>query len=152
MKTRTKTILLIGLTFILGLLCGAVIQSILIRKEINRFSHRIRSPEGFIERFERIIQPTAEQRTEIRNVLKKHHREMMRFQNEFPSRMDSLRKDLESILTEEQLKKLREDRLMRTKRGDRTGRDRPGRFHDHQFVPQDIDSIPPAPPPPPPPV
>ncbi|MFC1569698.1 hypothetical protein ACFL4L_05650 [bacterium] len=143
MKTMTKTILILIMTFLLGIITGAVVQGFFMRQSMHKFTMRMKTPEGFIHRFEEIIQPTDEQRKEIRKILQKHHKEMMRFQREFPSRMDSLRKDLEMILTQEQKEELKNVRWMRKERGHRG--DRHDRRSSFMHRP---DSL--APPPPPP--
>ena len=113
MKTRTKTVLLLITIFFLGMFSGAIFQKILIKNEFKRFSHRVQNPEMFIKRFEAIIEPSPEQQKRIREILEKHHKKMLEFNREFPSRMDSLRRELDSILTEDQKKKLHESRWFR---------------------------------------
>jgi hypothetical protein len=113
MKTRTKTILLLITIFLLGMFSGAIVQKILIRKEFRSFSHRVQNPELFVKRFEAIIEPTPEQQKQIREVLEKHHEKMLEFHRKFPMRMDSLRQELDSILTAEQKKKLHDSRWFR---------------------------------------
>ena len=113
MKIRTKTVLLLITIFFLGMISGAILQKILIKKEFRRFSHRVQNPELFVKRFEAIIEPSPEQQKQIREILEKHHKKMLEFNREFPSRMDSLRQELDSILTEDQKKKLHESRWFR---------------------------------------
>lgn len=106
MKTRSKTILVLFVTLLIGMILGAQLHSIWMWHNFRRMTFRMRTPDGFIERFERIIEPTEEQREAIRKVLKKHHGKLIRFQKDFPAMMDSLRKDMDSILTEEQKARL----------------------------------------------
>jgi hypothetical protein len=115
MKTRTKTVFLLIFTFLLGSLCGAMIQKILIRNQFKRFSHRVHDPEAFIQEFEEIIQPTETQKAQIRDVLEKHHEKMMAMKRKVPARMDSMRNELDAILTEEQKEKLRTSWLFKHK-------------------------------------
>ncbi|MBN2102529.1 hypothetical protein JW835_00645 [bacterium] len=145
MKTMTKTVVLLILTFVLGVISGAVLQGFLIRQHIKKFNRHMRTPEGFIERFERIIDPTDEQRKEIRAILEKHHQKMMQFHKEFPMHMDSLKTDLDSILTEEQKEKLKKMRpFIKKKQPDKDLK------RWHRWKEKDSDSHPPFPPPPPP--
>lgn len=108
MKTRSKTILVLFVTLLIGMVLGAQIHSIWMWHNFRRMAFRMRTPDGFIERFERIIEPTEEQREAIRKLLEKHHEKLIRFRRDFPAMMDSLRKDMDAILTEEQKARLRE--------------------------------------------
>lgn len=149
MKTKTKTVLLLILTFILGSVTGAVVQGYWMRQSMKRFNRHMRTPEGFSHRFFEIIEPTDEQRIEIRKILKKHHEKMMQYHREFPARMDSLKKELDSVLTGEQKEKLKKARWLKRRPGRRPERDdRPDR-HDH-FGSMNDSLIHPPPSPPPP--
>lgn len=106
MKITTKTTMLLITTFLLGAICGAIVQGFIIKQGMKKFVQHMHTPGGFIERFERIIEPTDEQRKEIRTILRRHHRQMMRLQTEFPAQMDSIRNELDAILTPEQKQRL----------------------------------------------
>jgi hypothetical protein len=141
MKTKTKTILLLLATFILGALSGASIQRFYIRHFLKRNVQHMRTPEGFVERFERIIQPAEEQKKEIRSILMKHHKEMMQFHHEFPARMDSLKKELDTVLTEEQRKRLQNEWIFSPKKEHHRGK----YHHNFKEVLPDPQSSPPPP-------
>ena len=106
MTTKSKTAVLFSLTFITGLVLGGLIHSLFIAKTVNRMSHKFRSPDFFVERFDALLQPTPEQRIQIDKILRKHHREMMRLHELVPARFDSLKKELDAVLTDEQRSKL----------------------------------------------
>lgn len=115
MKTETKTVSILISIFILGILLGVVVDRTLIEKQMkNRFT-RMGNPRmiGFL--LERVIQPTPQQRKEIEIILDKYADKMFEARQQAMETvvvtMDSLRKDLEPILTEEQKQRLDEHRL-----------------------------------------
>jgi len=148
MKAMTKTVFLLTLVFILGGISGAVLQGYLMRRHIKTVTRHMRTPEGFIERFERIIDPSDEQRKEIIAILEKHHEKMMAFHKAFPLRMDSLKMDLDSVLTDEQKEKLQHMKLFQKKR--KIGPELE-KWHHWKDKKDDSHSHPHYPPPPPPP-
>ena len=111
MKTKTKTLLLLICTLLIGIILGALIHDAFLRNHVKRRFEHMRSSEGFIARFERIIEPTEEQQSALQEILKRHFLKMNRFLHEFPPQMDSLITDLETVLTDEQIKKLKESRM-----------------------------------------
>lgn len=116
MNTRIKTSLIIAVTLLVGMVLGALISGIVGKYYFRKTAFRMRTPEGFITRFERIIQPNDDQRDAIRKVLEKHHQKIMRFRRKVPDHMDSLWKELEPILTKEQKTRLEERSFFRRRK------------------------------------
>jgi hypothetical protein len=126
MKTETKTISILITIFILGILLGVVIDRTLVEHQMKSRMKRLRNP-GMIGFFlERVIQPTSEQREEIENILDKYADKMFQARQQAmeaaAATMDSLRNDLEPILTEEQKKRMEEHRMRFESRGRGKGR------------------------------
>lgn len=111
MNLKVKSSLIIVVTFILGMIVGIIfIKSFFPPpKMIDRLTEG-RSPGRFMERFERIIDPSESQREKIQEILRLHfekmHNQSLEFRNRFIELSDSLRADLEPILNEEQIERL----------------------------------------------
>ena len=143
MLTKTKTTFLLIGTFVLGMVLGMVLSNTYIHYRHEKMRRSMRSPDWFMNRFEQIVQPTAEQKAAIQEVFRKHHEKMMRYQKEFPMHMDTLRQELDAILTDEQKQKLKDAPWM--------FKDRPDRHRDPRHGPPNMDDdrgfMPPPPPP-----
>ena len=99
----------------LGILLGVVVDRTVIENHVkNRFT-RMGNPRmiGFL--LERVIQPTPEQRKKIEKILDNYADKMFETRHQVMKKtaalMDSLRHDLEPILTEEQKKRMEEHRM-----------------------------------------
>jgi hypothetical protein len=117
MKTFTKSTLLITTTLIIGFVLGLLVHSLMVGNRINEFQ-RLRKKGGLVKHLEDIIQPTSEQKEKITPILEGYIKRiepfMLKFRSETRNIMDSLRLELEPILTEQQLEKL-EKNLRRRK-------------------------------------
>jgi hypothetical protein len=107
MNTQIKTGLIITVILFIGMVLGALISGIVGRYYYRKAAFRIRTHEGFVSRMEMIIQPDESQRKVVRDILMKHYKLLMKPIDELPALMDSLMKDLEPILTEEQKERLK---------------------------------------------
>jgi hypothetical protein len=109
MNVKSKSIIIIVTTLLLGIIIGIFVGGLIRTRIFQDRISRFRSPEGFFERVEKIIQPTPEQANQLRNILSEHHKIAREMARESHLRMraleDSLRMQLESILTPEQLKR-----------------------------------------------
>ena len=109
MKTGTKTILIILITLIIGMIIGALVTGAFARHRVRRFMS-MREPGHLSARIERIIGPDESQREAVREILRKHSEQFLEIHSEFEGEMlalrDSLKKDLEPILTDEQKARL----------------------------------------------
>ena len=111
MKTNTKTALVIIATLVIGILIGVLGSGFMV----HRFARRVpdmRHSEVFVERMIDIIEPAPEQEEEIRGILTRHAEQFTEitegFRAETTTLMDSLRTELDSVLTDEQRARLEE--------------------------------------------
>ena len=118
MNTKTKTLFVILGTFILGLIIGGLGSHLYYRYKVNQIVS-MRSPQQIFHFVERLIQPSPKQRAAIRDILQKHGRvvlENMRENREKQlQQFQSLKDDLQQILTPEQMQRL-EHHLRRRQR------------------------------------
>ena len=124
MKARTKSALLLVATLVVGLLVGAVTTGSIVNHRLDELK-AMRSRGGFTGMLERVIEPTDEaQRAQIRAVLEgseARFSEALRECREFHSAArDSMRADLDSILTPAQQTRL--DQWLSRDRKSRNGR------------------------------
>lgn len=151
MRMGTKSILMILMTLIIGLVIGFLIAGAFARHRVQRFA-TMREPGHMAGFLERMIDPDESQREAVRAVLQKHSRLFLelhsRFEDEMMALRDSLRKDLDPILTEEQKKRLeRRPKLPKPFRDRQPG---PWRQHEPRSSPPHPmeEGLPPPPPPP----
>ena len=127
---RTKSILILVSTLLLGVLLGAVLNSWLAQDRFERL-HAMRSADGFERMVERHVQPVSdEQAAQLSTALEEWAPRMAQqrraHRRETRALMDSLRADLQPILNEEQMQRL--DERLGTRGGDQGGeRHRRGR-------------------------
>ena len=109
MDIKIKTTLIILFTFIIGMVTGAIITRAFLKYRVEKVLS-MSAPAGFAAHFERIIEPTDEQREIVRKILNKYGRQMfqMRQKNlkEFLSIDQAMQEELNSILTPEQRMRL----------------------------------------------
>lgn len=136
MNIHLKTAAILLATLIIGMVCGALILGAFARDRLQPPPQVTR--ERFVERWVRMVRPDPAQMQRIREVVGEHEpgfREYyMRHRQEIQVLVDSLHRDLEPILTEsqiERIKRIREGRehIREFRRdGDRESRrDRPRR-------------------------
>jgi hypothetical protein len=109
MKIGTKTILFILITLIIGMIMGALITGAFARHRVGRFMS-MREPGRMVAHLERMIGPDESQREAVQEVLRKHSDRFLEIHAQFEGEMlalrDSLRKDLDPFLTDEQKARL----------------------------------------------
>lgn len=114
MNMRTKTTLIIIVTFLLGIIVGIVGLNSIHHYRMKKQFHLLRTPDGFPRFIERIIEPTETQRQQMVDVLEKYSprfRSVMdSHRNQMEAMLDSMLTDLEPILTQAQLDRLQEHR------------------------------------------
>lgn len=119
MNVKIKTSILLISTLLIGIIIGGFTGSYLSRKMIHDRISRLRTQEGFIHRFDRSIQPTAEQEKIVHRLLTVHYLKMDSMSTDFRLKMknmnDSLLIDMNSLLDQEQLDRLKK-RLQRMQR------------------------------------
>ena len=147
MKTETKTAVIIVVTLIIGMAIGSLLPGAFIRHRTGRFM-AMREPEHLMGRIEDIIDPDESQREAVQEILHRHAERFHEIHSQFEAAMfalrDSLRKDLDSILTEEQ--KARLERGPTPPKHPRERRPGPWRPHEPGSPPPSDERQPPAPP------
>jgi Spy/CpxP family protein refolding chaperone len=133
MKVQTKSILILLVTLIIGIIMGTVGSGMLRDSVIRSRMSDLRSPQRFSRMMERIIQPTPEQQKQLREKFDQQHERVFELSEKFRVQMDSLNTEFEhelkDILTREQLDRLSEflknrPRPMRPGRGEGRFRER----------------------------
>jgi hypothetical protein len=132
MKTDTKTGLIIVATLLIGILIGALGSGFMVHRFARRMAD-MRHRDMFVERMIELIQPAPEQEAEVRDILTRHAEEFTKladgFQEDTAALFDSLRSELDPVLTDEQKERMEErhERLGKFLRhGHRPPHDKPG--------------------------
>jgi hypothetical protein len=110
-KTGTKTTLIIAATLLIGIVIGALGSGFFIHRSIRHFEER-EHQEVFVDRMISIIEPNPDQEAVIREILTRHAEEFEQradaFHEETSALFDSLRTELDSVLTDQQKARLEE--------------------------------------------
>jgi hypothetical protein len=109
MSMRSQTTIIVVSTLVIGILIGLFLAGPVLHRHL-RPPFRGRHGGGFTEALEMLIDPKPEQAEAIRKVLDKHADGFndinSRYHSEISAMMDSLRKDLDPLLTDEQRARL----------------------------------------------
>lgn len=109
MNATTKSILILVGTLLVGVLLGALGAGAVINNRVEQLE-QLRASGRVFSRIEDIVQPTAEQQAQIREILDRNRMKQRDFRQyvfqEHRALMDSTRIELESVLTEEQMTRL----------------------------------------------
>lgn len=109
MNIHLKTAAILLATLIIGMVCGALILGAFARDRLQPPPQVTR--ERFVERWVRMVRPDPAQMQKIREAVGEHEpgfREIyMRHRQEMQVLVDSLHRDLEPILTETQLERIK---------------------------------------------
>ena len=115
MNIHLKTAAILLATLIIGMVCGALILGAFARDRLQTPPQVTR--ERFVERWVRMVRPDQEQLQRIREVVGEHEpgfrENYMRHRQEMQVLVDSLHRDLEPILTETQLERIKQIRERR---------------------------------------
>ena len=146
MNFQVKSTVIIIVTLLIGIITGIIISGTLIHR-FPGHKPKFDDPEFFIKKFEEMADIQDSQREIVREKMMNHHKMIMDLNMQHISRirvlLDSIRTDMNTILTPEQQKKL-ENRIERF-------RNRRGMKHHPfggRFGGPGRDSIFPPPPPP----
>ena len=138
MNMKAKTTLIIISTLIIGIIIGALLSRAYLHHRIRRAFTMV-NPNRFMIFFEQTISPTPEQREQIRKIIQNHTKNLSELQKNLREGMElsfeSLRKELDSVLTPEQkerLEKMMRDRRPWPRRDRRLRPRRDGPFPDPQ--------------------
>jgi Spy/CpxP family protein refolding chaperone len=127
---KVKTTIIIIITLIFGIVLGAMINRTFTQRRIRRAFDAV-NPNRFTMILERAINPTEEQKKQIREILQDHAKQVEKMRKEamegMETSMQSLKQELDSVLTPEQKKRL--ERMMKRRPSwmRRDGKPRPGR-------------------------
>lgn len=121
MTARTKSALLLGATLAIGIVLGTLISGAIVNRRMAEFA-RLQRPGGVAMHFEHMIEPSDEaQRRAIREVLEAAGPRIQTIMREAHMELlevsDSVRAELDPLLTDEQKRRL--DRRMRVGPGRR---------------------------------
>lgn len=117
MRARTKSVLILSATLLIGIVLGGVISGAIVNRRLQQLTE-LRRPGGFEFFLEHAIQPEDEQQAEaIHDVLERmgprFHEILERSHTEMEALRDTVRAELEPILTEEQKERLEAHTRMR---------------------------------------
>jgi hypothetical protein len=148
MKIETKTYFVIAITLVIGMILGSLITAGVVHRRARRFMS-LGHPDHLAARIESIIEPTETQRDTVHQILMKHSRQFLEVRDRFESQLltlrDSLKKDLDPVLTEEQRERL--ERQPKPPRHYREGEPGPWRDRELGPPPPPGEERPPGPPP-----
>lgn len=109
MNIKVKTTLIIIITLMFGIFIGAMLNRALLQHRIRR-AFSVRNPNRFAAIYEKIIKPDTAQSEMIREILNKYakHTSEIRdnFRQEMQSALESMRAEIEPLLTTAQKKRL----------------------------------------------
>lgn len=109
MNIKIKTTLIIVLTLLIGILTGAMLNRTLTHRRIRNILLQ-RRPDVFATRWERHLRPNTGQERAIREILDKHARKIadlrLKFLEEMQSQYESLKKEIDPLLTPKQKRRL----------------------------------------------
>jgi len=142
MNIRAKSRLLLVFTLFIGIALGVLIDRTMIHQSFEKRIERMQSPGIFRSNFERLIEPNESQVVIVKQIVEKYSKRLFehvqRTRQEMTAIMDSLKAELEPVLTPEQKERF-EQRLHRLRRPPfgRPGR-KPGRrgFGEKPYPPQ----------------
>lgn len=108
LQSKSKSIIIIVSTLILGVIIGLTSARFFIHHRIDRLAE-MRHVDGFINVMENIIKPSEDQAGKIRKIIANHHKRVSEFREQhivdLQVIMDSLKTDLKPYLTDEQLER-----------------------------------------------
>jgi len=111
MNVKVKTALIIIVTLVIGIIMGAMINRTLVQKRIRR-AFSIRNPRIFVQSYLRTIKPGSDQHETIMEILSKYEKHVSEirenFNEEVQSSYELMLRELEPILTPEQMKRIEE--------------------------------------------
>lgn len=117
MNMKVKTTIVIIITLIFGIVLGAMLNRSFTHQRIKRAFDAV-NPNRFTMILERAIDPTEEQKKQIREILQRHAKNVEKYRKTLMdgmlTSMQTLQKELESVLTPEQKERL--EKMMKERR------------------------------------
>ncbi|OQX87240.1 hypothetical protein B6D60_04325 [candidate division KSB1 bacterium 4484_87] len=120
MNTKTKSVFVLIAVFVLGALLGVVVDRTIVENQMRQRFSRFQGPGMARVILERIIRPTPGQRVQIDSILEKYGERFQKLRittrMETMALMDSMRKEIDPILTDEQKEQIQRH-IERMRRG-----------------------------------
>jgi len=108
---KSKVTFIIVITLVLGIVIGFMLNRVYSQRRVRNILSR-RSPEFFVTFYERILEPDTKQSKMIREILDTHAKQVSdireNFQVELQSLFESMKAQIDPILTPEQKERLKE--------------------------------------------
>lgn len=112
MNIHLKSSIIIIVTLLIGVLLGVIISGPFIHSRFEDRLARMKTAHGFADRLAHIIEPDSTQRKAVEEILSQHsqmiHAIMDRSRDQIAAVTDSMLADLDTVLTDEQKKRLDE--------------------------------------------
>jgi len=111
MNMKVRTTIVIIITLIFGIVLGAMLNRTFTHQRIKRAFDTV-NPNRFTMILERAIDPTEKQKKQIREILQNHTNQVEELRKNamegMQTSLQSLKKELDSVLTPEQKERLEE--------------------------------------------
>jgi hypothetical protein len=111
MSMKSKVTFIFVITLVLGIIVGFMLNRIYSQRRVRNILSS-RSPEFFVDFYERILEPDTEQSKMIREILDKYAKSISESRESFTSEMQStfqsMKAEIDPILTPEQKERLKE--------------------------------------------
>jgi len=154
MNMKFKTTLILVFTLLIGIILGFFIDRTIMRFQFQKRFAEVRKERGITRLLEDLIRPDESQYEAIKDILEKYskrlHDQREKSFQEMNVVIDSMRAELDQILTDEQKARLKKDmERMKRMRGRRPGppMSPSGPFdREHDRPPETKDEQPPPPP------
>jgi predicted PurR-regulated permease PerM len=110
MSPRSRAVVIIICTLLIGLAIGTLIVAPMLARHHFRRVARLRTTDGFVSRLEEKIEPSPGQAEAVKGILTRYGEELNRISSEhhteLSTMLDSMKAELDPILTEEQKERL----------------------------------------------
>lgn len=111
MSMKLKVTFIIIITLVLGIVVGFMLNRTYSQRRVRNILSR-RSPEFFVTFYERTLEPDTKQSKMIREILDTHAKQVLdireNFQEELQSLFESMKAEIDPMLTPEQKERLKE--------------------------------------------
>jgi len=113
MNMKAKTTIILLFTLLIGILLGVFLDRTIMRFRFQKRFNEVRQPRGITRMLENLIRPDESQYKAVRDILEKYskrlHEHREKSFREMDAVMDSMRTELDQILTDEQKARLKKD-------------------------------------------
>lgn len=106
MSPRTKSILALSGTLLLGMVLGGLLTGAVIKKRTQAFALQMMNEDRFVHRLTQLLEPTPQQSDTVSSILHSHGQRITTRSRQFRAAqwrtLDSLKSALHPVLTPEQ--------------------------------------------------